>query len=170
MRPFLQRLLAALGLAIALSHPALAQNTITLEGSVKSEGAPITGAQVTVVNTATQETARATTRATGDFRVLGLFPGQYMVTVRIIGYRPSLQTVQLAIGQRARLEFELEKGAAELSSQSVVGERVKQVEVQRMSVSAPVMKEEIENLPLNARGVMNLAGIAPGIKTYAPQS
>ena len=32
------------------------------------------------------------------------------------------------------------------------------------------MKEEIENLPLNARGVMNLAGIAPGIKTYAPQS
>ena len=42
--------------------------------------------------------------------------------------------------------------------------------MQRLSVSAPVMKEEIENLPLNARGVMNLAGIAPGIKTYAPQS
>ena len=32
------------------------------------------------------------------------------------------------------------------------------------------MKEEIENLPLNSRGIMNLAGIAPGIKTYAPQS
>ena len=52
----------------------------------------------------------------------------------------------------------------------MVTERVKQVEVQRLSVSAPVMKEEIENLPLNPRGVMNLAGIAPGIKTYAPQS
>ena len=39
-----------------------------------------------------------------------------------------------------------------------------------MSVSAPVMKDEIENLPLNSRGIMNLAGIAPGIKTYAPQS
>ena len=32
----------------------------------------------------------------------------------------------------------------------VTGERVKHVEVQRLSVSAPVMKEEIENLPLNS--------------------
>ncbi len=42
--------------------------------------------------------------------------------------------------------------------------------MQRLSVSAPVVKEEIENLPLSSRGIMNLAGIAPGIKTYAPQS
>ena len=170
MAPVLQRLVAGVALAVAMSQPALAQNTITLEGSARSEGTPVAGAQVTVVNVATQETARTTTRGSGDFRVLGLFAGQYMVTVRIIGYKPSQQTVQLAIGQRARLEFDLERGAAELSSQSVVGERVKQVEVQRLSVSAPVMKEEIENLPLNSRGVMNLAGIAPGIKTYAPQS
>ena len=33
-----------------------------------------------------------------------------------------------------------------------------------------VLKEEIENLPMNARGVMNLAAIAPGVKSYAPQS
>ena len=50
------------------------------------------------------------------------------------------------------------------------GERVKDVEVQRLSVSAPVMAAEVENLPLNQRGIMNLAAIAPGIKTYAPQS
>ena len=41
--------------------------------------------------------------------------------------------------------------------------------MQRLSISAPVLKEEIENLPLNARGVMNLASIAPGIKSYSPQ-
>ncbi|MDB4915938.1 MAG: putative oar protein, partial [Gemmatimonadetes bacterium] len=74
------------------------------------------------------------------------------------------------IGQRARLDFALEKGAAELTTQTVVSERVKQVEVQRLSVSAPVMQTEVENLPLSSRGVMNLAGIAPGIKTYSPQS
>jgi hypothetical protein len=169
--PFpLRRLLVAL-LAVACSSTmAHAQNTITLEGSVTGPAGPLGGAQVTVVNAATQETARATTRANGQFRVLGLFPGQYGVTVRLIGYRPSGQTVQLSIGQRARLEFTMEKGAAELSALATVGERVKQVEVQRLSVSSPVMKEEIENLPLNARGVMNLAGIAPGIKTYASQS
>jgi hypothetical protein len=165
-----QRLLAALVLATVLARPAMAQNTITLEGTVKADGAPLPSAQVTVVNVATQEQARAVTRANGDFRVIGLFAGRYQVTVRQLGYKPSSETVQLVIGQRARLEFTMEKGAAELSAQTVIVERVKQVEVQRLTVSSPVMKEEIENLPLNSRGVMNLAGVAPGIKTYAPQS
>ncbi|MEP6620126.1 MAG: carboxypeptidase regulatory-like domain-containing protein [bacterium] len=170
MRHLIHRLFVASLFVAALARPALAQNTVSIEGSVKADGSPLAGAQVTIVNTATKETARATSRTNGDFRVIGLFTGQYEVTVRLLGYKPSTQAVLLAIGQRARLEFAMEKGAAELASQSVVGERVKQVEVQRLSVSAPVMKEEIENLPLNSRGVMNLAGIAPGIKTYAPQS
>jgi hypothetical protein len=170
MRHALQRVFAAVALAAALGRSAHAQNTITLEGSAKDTTGPLAGAQVSVINTATQETANATTRKNGEFRVLGLFPGQYTVTVRSLGYTPLRQAVQLAIGQRARLEFNMLKGPAELVGQQVLGERVKQVEVQRLSVSAPVMKEEIENLPLNARGVMNLAGIAPGIKTYAPQS
>lgn len=170
MHHTLRRLMMGAGLSALLSAPALAQNTITLEGGVKGDGQPIAGAQITVVNVATRETARTLTRASGEFRVLGLFSGQYTVNVRAIGYRQRTDTVQLGLGQRARLEFNLEKGAAELEAQTVTAERVKQVEVQRMSVSAAVMKEEIENLPLNSRGIMNLAGIAPGIKTYAPQS
>jgi hypothetical protein len=170
MRHMLQRSLVAAALAAVLSQPAFAQNTVTLEGSVKADGTPLAGAQITVVNVATNETARATTRANGEFRVIGLFTGRYTVNVRLLGYRQVVDSVQIIIGQRARLEFALEKGATELASQTVTGERVKDVEVQRLSVSAPVMREEVENLPLNQRGVMNLAGIAPGIKTYAPQS
>jgi len=170
MHNLLKRLLVAASCAVMLSRPALAQNTITLEGSVKGDGTPVAAAQITVTNVATRETARTLTRATGEFRILGLFSGQYTVNVKAIGFRQRTDTVDLAIGQRARLEFALEKGAAELEAQTVTAERVKQVEVQRMSVSAPVMKEEIENLPFSSRGVMNLAGIAPGIKTYAPQS
>ena len=70
---FVQRLLApaaAALLALAFTQPLHAQNTINLEGSVKSEGAPIANAQVTVVNTATQEVARSTTRTNGEFRIL----------------------------------------------------------------------------------------------------
>jgi hypothetical protein len=149
-----------------------AQTTITLEGTVTGEGGtPLTGAQVVVVNTATQETRRGTTGPTGSFRILGLASGRYGVTVRAIGYKQAGELVQLVLGQRARLTFALERGATELSAVTVVDDarRVKQVEVQRLSVSAPVLREEIENLPLNARGIMNLAAIAPGIKSYAPQ-
>ena len=168
MRHLVRAFVAAV-FASTFALPALAQNTLTLEGSVKSDGAPVAGAQVSVVNGATGERAQTLTRATGEFRILGLFPGRYTVTVRAVGYRLGTETVDLVIGQRAQLDFTLDRGVAELQAQNVVSERVKQVEVQRLSVSAPVMQVEIENLPLNQRGVMNLAGIAPGIKTYEPQ-
>src|SRR4051812_19231171 len=98
--------------AIALARPAAAQNTVTLEGVVRSEGAPLASVQVTAVNAETQETARATTRTNGEFRILGLFPGQYTVSVRAVGFRPATEKVQIIIGQRARLEFSLDKGVA----------------------------------------------------------
>jgi hypothetical protein len=162
-------LLASLGLT-ALAAPLRAQTTITLEGVVTGEGAePVAGAQVTVTNQATSETRRAVSGQSGTFRVLGLASGRYGVQVRAIGYRPADDAVQLVLGQRAFLTFALEKGSTELAGVTVVGEKVKQVEVQRMSISAPVLREEIENLPLNQRGLLNLASIAPGIKAYAPQ-
>ena len=170
MRRLVGQALAAFTLMALMATAVYAQNTVILLGTVKAEGQPLADAQVTVTNVATQETVRSVTRANGEFRVLGLFTGQYAVTVRAIGYKPAGQKVQLVIGQRAHLEFAMEKGVSELAAQTIVGEKVKQVEVQRLSVSAPVMRAEIENLPLNARGLMNLAGVAPGIKTYAPQS
>ena len=87
MRHFLTRMLVASSFGAISSVPALSQHTITLEGSAKGEGATIVGAQVTVVNVATRESARAATRANGEFRVLGLFSGRYTVNVRAIGFR-----------------------------------------------------------------------------------
>lgn len=172
MRTWLVRALALATLGwMAASAPAHAQTTITLEGVVMgSDGQPVVGAQVSVTNIATSERRNAVTRQTGEFIVLGLFSGTYAVDIRALGYKPVQDSVQLVIGQRARLSITMEKGATELQGVAVTAERVKQVEVQRLSISAPVLKEEIENLPMNARGVMNLAAIAPGVKSYAPQS
>jgi hypothetical protein len=171
MRTWVVRALAAATLGwFAASAPVYAQNTITLEGSVVgADGEPISGAQIAVTNIATNERRNTTTRPNGEFRVLGLFSGKYAVDVRALGYKPVQDSVQLVIGTRARLSIVMERGATEIQGVAVTAERVKQVEVQRLSISAPVLKEEIENLPMNSRGVMNLAAIAPGVKSYAPQ-
>ena len=169
MQKWVMRALAVATSAM-VATTAAAQNTITLEGVVQGrDGEPIVGAQISVVNIATSERRNVLTRPTGEFRVLGLFSGTYSVDVRALGYKPVTDSVQLVIGQRARLTIEMERGAAEIAGVAVTADRVKQVEVQRLSISAPVLKEEIENLPMNARGVMNLAAIAPGVKSYAPQ-
>ena len=120
MRYSLQRL-ALVVLIGAIARPVAAQNTLTLEGSVRYDNAPVNNAQVSVLNIETQESARAATRPTGEFRVLGLFPGRYTVTVRAVGYKPASDTVQLIIGQRARLEFNMQRGATELEGQMVTG-------------------------------------------------
>jgi hypothetical protein len=171
MRRFASWVVAAAGVGLSAPAVTLGQNTITLEGLVQNqEGAPIANAQILVTNTSTSERRGTVTRQSGEFRVLGLYSGTYTVDVRAIGYKPMTDSVQLVIGQRARLTLTLERGAAELAGVAVTAERVRQVEVQRVSISAPVLKEEIEALPMNSRGVMNLASIAPGVKSYAPQS
>ena len=173
-RPVIHRAwipLFCLLLALVAAPRATAQNTITLEGTVVGRNAgPLAGATVTARNIETNETRTTTTKPDGNYRFLGLFSGKYDVSARAIGYSPAKELVQLVVGQRASVTLTLDKGAAELASVSVVAEKVKSVEVQRMSVSAAVLKQEIENLPLNSRGVMNLAAVAPGVKAYAPQS
>ena len=156
---------------LAAARRAEAQTTITLEGRVVSTTATagIANAQVDVKNIETNEIRQTTTRAGGEFRVLGLFSGRYEVVARAIGFRPAGDTVQLVIGQRANITLVLEPGASEIGAVVVTAQRIQPVEVQRMSVSAAVLKEEIENLPMNSRGVMNLAAVAPGVKSYAPQ-
>lgn len=163
-------LVAALALLL-VPGAARAQNTVVLEGIVVAadDGRPVGGAQLTLLALGTGERRTAVTRPGGDFRMLGLFPGRYTLATRSLGRRPSLDTLQLVLGQRARLRIALESGATELAAVQVSGTRTTVVEIQRLSVSTPIVKEEIENLPLNARGVMNLAGVAPGIRSYAPQ-
>ena len=98
LRPLIPRLLCVASAALFASTPVAAQNTITLEGVVRGDGAPVVGAQITVRNIATAELSRTLTRATGEFRILGLYSGQYTVNVKAIGYRQRTDTVNLVRG------------------------------------------------------------------------
>jgi hypothetical protein len=147
-----------------------AQLTITLEGSVRNNaGEPVVGAVVAVVNPATNERRGVNSNELGRFRVLGLGPGRYEVTVRAIGFEQESQMVELLLGQRANLVFDLESAATQLSGVEVTADRTTTVEVQRTSVSAPVVQQMIEQLPTIDRNIMTLAAVTPGVRGFAPQ-
>jgi hypothetical protein len=161
--------IAALAVVMAVPGVARAQNTITLEGTVRNaSGEPIAGAQVGVLNPATNERRGGLTNDEGRFRILGLYPGRYEVTVRAIGHAPAQQNVELLLGQRANLLFSLSPAATELQAVTATAERMTTVEVQRTSVSSPVVREMIEKLPTIDRNIMTLAATAPGVKGFAP--
>src|SRR5688500_15277282 len=164
-------LLTAVGVMIAVPAVSDAQLTITLEGSVRNtSGEPIAGAVVAVVRPATNERRGVNTNDLGRFRFLGLGPGRYEVVVRAINFEPDSQTVELLLGQRANLVFELRSAARQLVGVEVTADRMTTVEVQRTSVSAPVVQQMIEQLPTIDRNIMTLAAVTPGVKGFAPQA
>ena len=142
---------------------------MTLEGAVVTvDGAPIHAARVTVTEPATGAVRHALTRADGEFRVLALGPGTYHVSASATGFHPGEQQVELGVGQRPWLRFELHAATFELPRIEVHAVRAATAEIQRLSVSAPVLEREIRNLPLGTRNAMDLAALAPGIRSYQP--
>jgi hypothetical protein len=164
-------LVCALAGLVLLPATASAQNTITLEGTVRNaEGGPIASAQVGVTNPETNERRAAQTNELGRFRLLGFAPGRYEVTVRAIGYEQRTEMVELLLGQRANLVFDLQRGGVQLAAVAVTADRMTTVEVQRTSVSTPVIREMIEDLPTIDRNIITLASVAPGVKGFAPSA
>jgi hypothetical protein len=163
--------LAAITVMMVVPGLTHAQLTITLEGSVRNtSGEPVVGAVVAVVNPATNERRGVNTNDLGRFRVLGLGPGRYEVTVRAISFEQKSQMVELLLGQRANLVFDLEPSATQLAAVAVTADRMTTVEVQRTSVSAPVVQQMIEQLPTIDRNIMTLAAVTPGVKGFAPSA
>jgi hypothetical protein len=163
VRPALAALLLAL-----LAGTVGAQATIgSVHGTIAaSDGSIPQGATVHAENLETAIRREARVDGSGVYSLLGLPPGIYTVSVRALGYRQQRSdSVRLIHGQRVQLDFTLERGAVELEPTVVQAGRA--LDVQRNDVSTAVLQEEIENLPLNTRNVLNLAAIAPGIRTFA---
>jgi hypothetical protein len=158
-------------LFFAGAAPLLAQaTTVPLEGNVTGkDGSVPQGAQIEVRSREATISRSSLVSVDGIYQVLGLPPGVYDILVRAIGYRQQrVEGVQLIIGQRATVNFALEPGTVELEPIVVTAERP--FEVDRSDVSTAVLQEEIAKLPLNSRNVINIAAVAPGIRSFAVES
>jgi len=67
--------------------------------------APIQGAQIAILRT----NLRLGTGPNGRFRIVDVPPGQYLVIVRRLGYRPTSAIVQVPVSDTLRLSYTLEQ-------------------------------------------------------------
>lgn len=133
-----------------------------------NEGKALPGANVTVKNVATGTLRGASTDDNGRYRILGIPPGSYTAQAQMIGHRTATrENVRFLTGQRPALDFALVPEALALNGVEVTGLRVAEFELTRVDVSTPVVRDQILNLPLNSRSALNLAALAPGIRSYA---
>ena len=126
------------------------------------QGLAVAQAKVTGEEQATGARFDVTTDDRGDYHLLGLAAGRYVLTVEKPGFRPYRQTgITLRIGDQIRLDVKLELGQA---SQSVdVNAEASLLETANGSVSYHVSQPQIETLPLDGRNFIPLVALSPGV-------
>ncbi len=81
----------------------------TISGTVKDpNGAVVAGAQITVRNEATGETRGATTDGQGRFKIEGLAPGRYAVSIARNGFKTAGRSLAIEGGRAETIEIKLE--------------------------------------------------------------
>jgi len=125
-------------------------------------GAVIADAQITVTRIETAERRTATTNEVGVYRVAGLNPGNYQVTVAHPGFKTTTLTgIVLLVNQQALMNVMLPLGNLE-ESVTVVAE-VSLLETTSSGLSGVVTASTLRELPLNGRDLFQLALLETGV-------
>lgn len=152
-------------LLAGLCGPIQAQQfTGTIRGTVlDSAGAVVSGAEVAVVNIATNETQMATTEENGIYVVPQLKPGLYRITVRKSGFKAAtLDEVKLDVQQIREENVTLVVGAAS-ETVTVTASGAAAIETISSTVSQTIENKRVVDLPLNGRNPFSLATLTPGV-------
>ncbi len=131
------------------------------------QGAALPNTKITVRNVATQVEGTTETDSEGNYRVLALPIGTYVVTAEHAGFAKLVTEPRtLEINQQERMDLRLSVGAhTETVEVSGVGTDVETV---NPTIGNSVTARPIVNLPLNGRDVLTLALLQPGVTDDNP--
>ena len=132
-----------------------------------SSGAVVAGAMVTATNVNTGLARTDVTDRQGEYAMRNLPLGEYTISVSQSGFQKYLRKgIQLTVGSEQTVNVELTVGSAEQTVQ--VTAEAPSIETTNATVSNVVNSQQIRDLPLNGRSVVQLALLSPG--TFANPS
>jgi Carboxypeptidase regulatory-like domain len=132
-------------------------------------GAVIPGATITVTNVETQVTTQTITNEQGYYQVLLLPIGTYTVSGELPGFQKAVtKPEKLEINQSLRVDIKMVVGNR--TEEVLVEEGISHVDTVTPTLGASVIGEQIANMPLNGRNVLDLALLVPGVVPAAPRS
>jgi len=153
-------------LLLLLGSFAFAQTSNTsLNGVVKDQqDRVIANATVTLTNTATATVRTQKTGAEGHYSFDLLTPGDYKLEVQAAGFRKqTLQSIHVLIAQANTLDVSMQVGATtEEVTVSAESSQV-MVDTQDASLGNNFVSQQITQLPLEARNVLSLLTLQPGV-------
>jgi hypothetical protein len=147
------------------ASPAWAQATAAINGTVRdSAGAVIVDATVVLHNRDTSLDRSASTNSVGSYVMTNVLPGNYDLKVTMSGFGPAVKTgVILLVNQTATYDFTLKAGA--VNEVVEVQDNPVTLETSTSELGVAVVKEQVNDLPLNGRNFTQLLNLTPGVST-----
>ncbi len=158
---------------ILLSVAAYGQNPNgALRGEVQdASAARVAGARVVLQSAGSSITREAVANDRGEFRIEGLLPGSYHVTVTAKGFAEATADVNVAVSvvRDISVTLNLQRGRETVNvrgtSSSITSEAIDTSSAVRGGV---VGSRDLESLPLPARSFANIAYLVPGTEPVEP--
>ena len=143
---------------------AQAQFKAAIQGTVSdSAGALVPDARVVLKDTETGKTQEVTTSGEGFYRIVGLAPGKYELTVEKTGYKKSLaENVTVNAENVQGIDVILEIGEV-TATVTVTGEVAAQLETENANINKAITTNEVKRLPQTGRDPYELARLTPGV-------
>ena len=143
--------------AVSLAQTGLIAGTVT-----DTSGAVVPGADVTVRNTATNQSHGTTSGASGTYTVTDLPVGPYEVTVKKDGFKVfRLPSIELTVAQSLTVDAKLSPGAA-TEEVTVRADAEQEIDLETSQISNLVDEREMQSLPLITRNPYQLVLLSPG--------
>ena len=153
-----------LSFILGMSAIAFGQSTTSgaIGGSVMNPNKEVVpNASVTVKNTETNKEDTATTDDQGRFKISGLQPGTYSVTINGSGFSPYTQDVTVEIGRETSVNAALSIGPVSGGTVEVTSE-APVINTSQQDFSSNINQTSISELPINGRRWSNFALLTPG--------
>src|SRR2546422_3362426 len=161
-------LLSGLALLLILAMPThvAAQATVStgsIQGTVLDpNGASVPAAKVTITNKGTGQKITPAVTSAGEFNSGPIVPGDYVVRIEAAGFKVVEKTIIVQVGVISSGNTNLEIGS-EKTVITVEGSAIT-VNPEQATIQGVVTAMQIENLPINGRNFLDLAGLEPGVQ------
>ncbi|MBV9072139.1 MAG: TonB-dependent receptor [Acidobacteria bacterium] len=144
----------------ALATPAFAQEGTILGSVTDPTGAAVPNAPITITQTDTGQIRHVVTDNAGQYVSPALTIGTYSVRVEAAGFKPIERRLALAVGDRTRLDFNLQVGPTQ--ELVTVEDTAVRVQTDSSEISDVISGQQITELATNGRSIYTLINLTPG--------
>src|SRR5262249_12113370 len=136
-------------------------NYAELSGTVLDpERRAVVGASIHLTSVSTQAERIVSSNEHGIFRIPGLLPGDYKLTVNAPGFADTDRSLLLEVGQQLSLDITLKLGSVASAIEVTGGAEM--LDKADSGVGEVIEPTSIANLPLNGRMLIDLVLTVPG--------